>query len=202
MQQNLKQHVFHWISQGVQDLCGFAVEAVIRGSVTSPLATTLGSTGLWVGPGTVSECSQAVGETGVLLGDCWNAMNFPKLWFLVYFDYQSIPYRIPVIKDLCSHRRQVLYFSKLEISAWIHRQYVPGCDDRKLSRACMRRAKGIEQQLQRVGEALFSVPWNFDFEGWFGNPSQITQNFLHRKEHQNQFIQRLNSRYVTCYVWI
>lgn len=70
MKQNLKQHVFHWISQGVQDLCGFAVEAVIRGSVTSPLATTLGSTGLRVGPGTVSECSQAVGGTGLLSGDC------------------------------------------------------------------------------------------------------------------------------------
>eukprot|EP00434_Breviolum_minutum_P026774 symbB.v1.2.023665.t1/scaffold2180.1/size86746/1 len=59
--------------------------------------------------------------------------------------------------ELGLEQRQVLYFCKLEISAWIHRQYVPGCDDRKLSRACMRRAKGIEQQLQRVGEALFSA---------------------------------------------
>lgn len=84
MKQNLKQHVFHWISQGVQDLCGFAVEAVIRGSVTSPLATTLGSTGLWVGPGTVSQCSQAVGGTGVLLGDCWNAMNIMIMIFNIY----------------------------------------------------------------------------------------------------------------------
>ncbi|CAK9017475.1 Calcium-binding mitochondrial carrier protein SCaMC-2-A (Small calcium-binding mitochondrial carrier protein 2-A) (Solute carrier family 25 member 25-A), partial [Durusdinium trenchii] len=38
------------------------------------------------------------------------------------------------------------------------RPYVPGCDDRKLSRACVRRAKGIEQQLQRIGETLLADP--------------------------------------------
>jgi len=39
------------------------------------------------------------------------------------------------------------------------RPFVPGCDDRKLSRACLRRAQRIEQQILQLGEQLFSVPW-------------------------------------------
>ena len=61
------------LTQGVQDLCGFAVEAFVRGSLASAVATTLGSTGLRVGSGTVSACSQAIGGTGVPSGHCGNA---------------------------------------------------------------------------------------------------------------------------------
>ncbi|CAL1171825.1 unnamed protein product [Cladocopium goreaui] len=37
------------------------------------------------------------------------------------------------------------------------RPFVPGCDDRKLSRACLRRAQRIEQQILQLGEQLFSA---------------------------------------------
>eukprot|EP00439_Symbiodinium_sp_Y106_P041701 s3176_g5.t1 len=39
------------------------------------------------------------------------------------------------------------------------KNYVMGCDDRKFSRATMRRARGVESQLLSVAETILVVPW-------------------------------------------
>ena len=68
------------------------------------------------------------------------------LWKIVnHVDFRGIP----------THR----VFEQRGPSRSPSRPFVPGCDDRKLSRACLRRAQRIEQQILQLGEQLFSVPW-------------------------------------------
>ncbi|CAJ1453714.1 unnamed protein product, partial [Effrenium voratum] len=58
------------------------------------------------------------------------------------FTFETFKAAVDVLESgrLALEQALVLFLDQL-------RHYVPGCDDRKLSRACLRRARGIEAQL-------------------------------------------------------